>query len=286
MIFREVFRPGGGFQLFRDRCSVLVHAQIHSRRLQDAELARLAGAIHPMLDYKAGHGYHYQPSKPLLRSDFASRTPLPFYRRVPDSTWNYMSRGSFQFGSPRYYRDLEDAGRRDQREGRSVFHLSSGDNQLHMALSSGYNCAIMCGYGDHPDHDHTLMASRFGEKVIRIDSVSRFAGRVCKALGATRFHVYDIIYADLKNYAAEVEGLGDFLKISGRGDLTLDALHKINVRFFDTFYEYSFFPSLFTKPTSYAAERERRIVFTLPSDMKKPTIRIEDRSLLDLITVI
>ena len=60
----------------------------------------------------------------------------------------------------------------------------------------------------------------------------------------------------------------------------------INKAFFSTFYKYGFMPSLFTKPTSYKEEKERRIVFETAADLKSPTIAINDKSLLDCVELV
>jgi hypothetical protein len=90
----------------------------------------------------------------------------------------------------------------------------SGDNQLNVALISGFNCAIFCGTAHIEGPDHELMLSRFGSKRLKIEPVSEFLARVCKLTGAFRAHVFDVVYSDLKHYAAEVSGIERFSSIA------------------------------------------------------------------------
>jgi len=57
-------------------------------------------------------------------------------------------------------------------------------------------------------------------------------------------------------------------------DLVTDAI-------FNLFYERSFFASLFMKPTRFAAEKELRLVFEMPTDIPPPgALRVADPALL------
>ena len=99
----------------------------------------------------------------------------------------------------------------------------------------------------------------------------------------------NVIYTDLKNYIAELRGIERFAGISDSGastDLNRRKLRQINETFFSTFYEYGFMPSLFAKPTSYAEERERRIVFETRADLRTPTVVVNDKSLLNYVTLV
>lgn len=77
-----------------------------------------------------------------------------------------------------------------------------------------------------------------------------------------------------------------YSEIVGKGDLDAAALRRLNENYFDTFYDYAFLPSLFSKPLVYKEESERRIVFELPDDISTPTIAINDEALLKFITLV
>jgi len=130
------------------------------------------------------------------------------------------------------------------------------------------------------------MRSRFGTKLIKIEPADEFIARVCKLARAYRARAYNVVYTDLKNFAAELEGIQESIGITGKGDLTKEALHKINTTSFQTFYDFGFLPSLLAKPTKYSMERERRIIFEIRDDLKAPTVTVKDASLLKFITLI
>jgi hypothetical protein len=106
---------------------------------------------------------------------------------------------------------------------------------------------------------------------------------VCRLSGAFTGHVYDVVYTDLKNYTSDLKGVEKVRDIIGLGDLTPEALHKLNETFFDVFYDVAFMPSLFSKPKSYEVEKERRIIFEMRDDLRKQTITLNDRSLQKFI---
>ena len=130
------------------------------------------------------------------------------------------------------------------------------------------------------------MLSRFGGKRLKIEPVSQFLARVCKLTGAFRAYVFDVVYNDLKHYAAERPGIEWFSSIAKEKKHTSSSLRQMNKAFFATFDEYGFMPSLFAKPTRYAQERERRIIFEMRADLRGPTIVVNDTSLLDFVTLV
>jgi hypothetical protein len=284
--YREKF-DYRGYRFIRDKKSVLVHAISYGRRLPDGEVAhydrRINAYLDAVLSRTAGDSIYAQA---LTRTDFPDLTSEPIYKYISDATWEYIRHGSFQFGTAQYYRTTPNINIQDQREGTSTIHLASGTNQLHVTLTSGFNCAIFCGTAHIEGPDHELMLSRFGRKRLKIEPVGDFLACVGRLIGSFRAHVFDVVYTDLKNYAAELEGVERFYSITGGGALTNSALREINKVFFETFDEHGFMPSLFAKPKWYAQEHERRIIFEMRDDLRKPTIVVKNKSLLDFITLI
>ena len=285
--YKEKFEKNGGYRFIRDKKSILVHAISYGRRLTDGHVAAYDSRVNAYLDTvlpRATDNANY--AEALTRTDFPDLKADPFYKYVSDATWEYIRQGSFQFGTAQYYRTTPNIDIQDQREGASSIHLASGNNQLHVTLTSGFNCAIFCGTGHFEGPDHDLMLSRFGRKRLKIEPVSKFLARVCKLTHSFRAHVFDVVYNDLKNYAVELEGVESFYAITSGGDLTRGALRRINKTFFETFDEYGFMPSLFAKPTRYSQELERRIILEMRDDLRKPTLEVKDKSLLDFVTLV
>jgi hypothetical protein len=285
--YREKFEKYGGYRFVRDKKSILVHAISYGRRLTDGQVAAYDSRVNAFLDAvlpRASGDAKY--AQALTRTDFPDLKAEPLYKYVSNATWEYIRQGSFQFGTAQYYRTTPNIDIQDQREGASSIHLASVNNQLNVTLTSGFNCAIFCGTAHIQGPDHDLMLSRFGRKRLKIEPVSKFLARVCKLTGSFRAHVFDVVYNDLKNYAVELEGVERFNAITGGHDLTRGALRQINKAFFETFDEYGFMPSLFAKPTRYSQEHERRIIFEMRDDLRKPTLVVKDKSLLDFVTLV
>ena len=164
------------------------------------------------------------------------------------------------------------------------FHLTSGDNQLNVSLISGYNCAIYCGTSEIDGKNDALMRERFGRKRIKIEPIDLFMARAAKSIHAHRYCVRDIIYRNAASYSEEFPGIERLIEITGRGDLTLAALNKINKEFFRIFYDYGQIPGLYVKPEIYSVELERRLVFETTQDIRMKPIVFEDKTLLDYVT--
>jgi hypothetical protein len=284
-LYRVKFEKNGGYRFIRDKKSILVHAISYGRRLPDGQVAAYDRHVNAYLDAvmpRATEGAKY--AQALTRTDFPDVESEPFYKYVSDATWEYIRQGSFQFGTAQYYQTTPNINIQDQREGASSIHLASGNNQLNITLTSGFNCAIFCGTAHIGGPDHDLMLARFGAKWLKIEPITEFLTCVRRLTGSFRAYVFDVVYNDLKNCAAEQEGVERFYAIT-RGGLTKGSLRQVNEAFFATFYEYGFMPSLFAKPTRYSQERERRVIFEMKSDLRKQTIVVKHKGLLDFVTL-
>jgi hypothetical protein len=287
--YKEKFEKDGGYRFLRDKKSILIQAIGYGRRLTEEQVVAFNRHTNKYLDNVAGRSAEAPKyAQVLKRDDWPDVSTDPLYKYVSDATWEYIRQGSFQFGSAQFYRTTPNINTQDRREGASSFHLVSGDNQLTVTLISGFNCAIFCGTTYIEGPDHKLMLSRFGSKRLKIEPVSEFLTRVCKLTGAFRAHVFDVVYNDLKHYAAERPGIERFPSIAKEkgSQLTSSSLRQINKAFFTTFDEYGFMPSLFAKPARYAQERERRIIFEMTADLRRPTIVVKDKCLLDFVTLV
>ena len=226
------------------------------------------------------------PDRPLTMHDFAEVDTDYIYKYVNESTWNYIAQGSFQFGTAEFYRNTSNIEIQDRKEGVGHFHLIHENDQLNISLTSGYNCAIFCGTGTIDGPNEALMRQRFGTRRIRISPLKQFAERAKTLLGAHRYRVYDVIYRDVQSYTAECKGVKRFIEITGRRDLAIRALKKINKEFFELFYEYGLMPGLFVKPRKYFVENERKLVFETPKDIRNKPIIVNDDALRDCIELL
>jgi hypothetical protein len=288
--YKTRFEPNQGYHFYRDSVSILIRALSYGRRFTEEQNASYVRHINQFFDaLKSVDAPIPSPRKPLIEADFADLSDEPLYKYVSDSTWKYLSDGSFQFGTAKYYRETSNIYAQDRHEGAATFHLTNNENQLNVSIVSGMNCALFCGTSLLDGSDHKLMLEKFGRKRIKIHPLKDFVALVKTHIGAYSARTDNVIYTDLKNYIAELRGIERFAGISGSGastDSNRRKLRQINETFFSTFYEYGFMPSLFAKPTSYAEERERRIVFETRADLRTPTVVVNDKSLLNYVTLV
>jgi len=277
--------PNEGYALFRNRRSLRVGLVSAGARLPDELLGGHATNIFGLA--AAVEEVTIEPPADtvvLKATDFADCDSGDFYKYVPARTWQFMQRGSFQLGSPDYYRRTDNPGIGDWREGFSVIAFRHENDQATFALRAGYNAAIFCGTREVSGPDHARMMEQFsddGGKCLRI-SVAEFMAHVKKRVRAFRVRYHDAIYTDAKCFAVEnpiASEIREFLK----GGLVVNELNR---RWFQSLYDTAVLPSLFAKPRRHSHERERRIAFELRDNLQGPTLLVNDRALLDFVEVV
>jgi hypothetical protein len=85
---------------------------------------------------------------------------------------------------------------KDEHEGAGDFHLAHDPDQLNVSILPGFNAAMYCATG--ASGDRALMSSRFGERLIKVNSVREFAKHIAHRIGATDYHAYDLVHTDQK----------------------------------------------------------------------------------------
>lgn len=287
--YKERFERDRGFRIFRDKCSILLQAQAFGKRLTDREIADYCAAVDSYLDAVTPRDkLEYVPSEILPGVELKDVTNEPLFKYVDDKAWGYIQAGSFRFGTAMDYRASPHESDRDQHEGAGHFALASGDDQATVTITSGFNCAIFCGTSYLDGVAHSNMLSRHGLRRIKIEPVAEFINEVAGRIDAIGSRIHDVIYTNRKVFKAELPGIEKIVHITGTGNLTERRLRQLNRNFFDTFYRFGFVPSLYMKPAtkSFMSEHERRIVFELQDDIKKPAKFVRDRALLKFVTLI
>jgi hypothetical protein len=281
----ESFEKDVGFRFCRDGVSILVRSMSPGRTLNSKQTIALSIHLDRYFDEILGHPARNAPAQevPLTRSDFVQPDKGPLFKYVCDRTWEFLKKGSFQFGTAEYYRNTPNIDIQDRYEGLGHFHLVSGEDQLNVSLAAGYNCAIFCGTSQIGGPNDDLMRQRFGRKRIRVDDLEAFAARAAQCMGAHRTRVYDVVYRDVHSYR-EKSSVVDRFKLVGTDNLTRPILHNLNIEFFDTFYEFGLLPGLYAKPRKYEVESERRIILETTADIRQKPIIIEDQVLRGLVT--
>jgi hypothetical protein len=232
----------------------------------------------------------------LTKGSFGEQSLGPIFKYVSNVTWSYIERGSFQLGSPQYYRRVENEGIRDWQEGSIHMFYVSPRKEVAFKSTSGFNCALFCGMSEVHGQDHELMMKRFagenGGKCLRIDNTVEFAALLKKRTRGFRSRIHDVIYSPVKIMKIEsAEVIGRIDKILGPVKQFTDPkemhqLHRALLRdLFKEFYEDALLPSLFVKPTRYAEERERRLAIELRSDISE-VVRVTDKELLDFVKIV
>jgi hypothetical protein len=285
-VFREQFEANRGVRFYCCQRSILLQAMAITKDLPISHLNNIAFRLNRFLDDVGNLPRRENRQRPALtKLDFPDCSNGRFLKFVSEEGWSHIRQGSFLFGTPTHYRGIENLQRRDAHEGVSFFHLTSTPYQFHAAMTAGYNCFMFCGTNVQDQSGQEHMATRFGSRILRIDDIAGFAERARTVVGARNVIVRDVVYTDTKNFHGQFDGIDNLVGTSGLGNLSREILHEMNGRFFQTFYELALLPSLFSKPFAYFTEREKRLVFEMDADTLAPTIVVEDKKLLDYITV-
>jgi hypothetical protein len=126
--YKERFEPDQGYHFHRDNLSVLVRAMSYGRRLTDDQTASYVKHTGRFMDaLKSVDAPIPTLTKALVESDFVDHSDQPLYKYVSDSIWKYLSEGSFQFGTAKYYRETPNINVQDRHEGASTVHLTHDD---------------------------------------------------------------------------------------------------------------------------------------------------------------
>lgn len=197
----------------------------------------------------------------------------PFYKFVDRETYdNFISKGKHRLGSLQYYREIEKAESRDEKEGFSNLIINSGNRQILTSVISGFDKYIFCGTTNLDKQKY--MSSNFGGYVLKIKNIKSFAGKITKAIGAIDWHVQKVRYTDYKAYMTD--------------SLIMD-LNGVNPdlsnEMFDILYKISESPSVFCKPERFRPEQELRLTFSMGRDVKK-ILNFDNIGLLDDIEIL
>jgi hypothetical protein len=266
--------PDRGFRSSKDGISILHHTLMVTKRsasLTNSQVNDTSSATNTFLTRIGMYDPEAQNLSQQLTSDSFPDVDKDacLYKYVSEETLAYMRKGSFQFGSIQYYRDIERQESRDKMEGLTNLLISTQKNIIGTALVSGYNFAIFCGATGLEKRDQ--MTTQFGDRIIRISNLKKFCQCAMQSLGGLRVRTGIVSYNDLKLFRTK----------------TLKSLkniepNKIDNRTFDYLCKTAMLPSLFMKPTRFSNEQELRLAFELPKDLPA-YVRIENSELAALI---
>jgi hypothetical protein len=288
-LFSEEFIADGGFRLRRDQCSLLMRAQSVGAHFKRKGKAAYAKTILDYLEQVDGRPVTPRASsKPLLIGDFTNLHSPTFFRFETDAGFEYVRQGCFKFGTPGHYRSIEDAGRADHLEGYACIFIEGPRKSFNVAGMAGFNAVMLCGTAQPPRDRRTLedRKRQFGPYLIEIHNVASFMGAIAAEIGSVRQQVKDVRYIDGKFMTIKSPELDGYIDRFGTGNLTLEAIHAINELYWEYLYENLSLPAAFTKPTRFSGERERRILFELPSDIDEPYLIVKAPEALEFIRII
>lgn len=288
--------PYQGMELRRDQRSILAQMltpwkvfltdqQRISHRHNTEDLMRKVDAHARGVDFPA---LERTTSSILTSADFSSPPADAFYKYVPERSWQFIQRGSFQFGSPEYYRRVENPFIQDWFEGFATLHFLSDICEVSIALRAGSNCAVFCGTGEVNGTNHNRMMRQFsdeGGKCLKISPVDEFATHIKRRLRAFRVRQHDVVYTDAKVATVQSSAADGLRALFDHTSLDMRFV-IMNREFFATFYDAAILPCLFAKPYSYAHERERRLIFELRGDLRQDVVRLNDPELLQFVEVV
>jgi hypothetical protein len=194
-----------------------------------------------------------------------------FYRFISPEEERRLKKGNFQLGSLQKYREIEDQNRRDEFEGISSIIIKSNNREVFTTVLTGFNYYILCGTCEMNNSEY--MSEKYGSKILRISNVKSFSNAVCKSIGAKKWYLQKVQYSDFKAYKIEHE-----IKTLETSNLSF------NEEIFDILYKHSFFPSIFVKPTRFNTEKELRLIFEMPKDVRKE-LKFDNLGLVNQIKI-
>jgi hypothetical protein len=281
---KEQFEPDRGFRLFKNNCSILLRASSFGSLLDERQKTAFYSASLNYLE-----GIEKRPlsevvsPRSLSPSDFPDLAAPSFCKFVSGQVADYLRLGRFRFGTPQYYREIEDEGRADHLEGFACLFVKGKEFSVNLMATAAFNTVILCGIeGSHLNEDElSRMRGKFGEVLVEIADVNAFCQKVLKKIRGIRYKIKDIQYADGKFTSVKQEAIDGFYAnfraglSSPYGSLTDEALRILNRTYWQRFYKHLLMPAAFSKPTRFASEKERRLLFELPADVKNQYIDIE-----------
>jgi hypothetical protein len=244
---------------------------------------------------------HLDSALDAFRADLEAKDLLPFRRvkltdaeapRLSDNSafkftddegLAYWLRGSIRLTPPATYLSIENPHARDIREGRGLVYLQGKTCFATTTLMSGFNSLLICTSSDARRSERRKRMVKFGRRIIKIRDVDEFSQRIANLAGATSFLVRDVTYSDAK----AVKGFSDFPDHATQfiGELNESKLEYIAINWMDELIRLTNAASIFTKPSSYYNERERRFQFSFPTNVTEPRV-VEDSSLSELIELV
>lgn len=205
------------------------------------------------------------------------------YKFTDDRGLDYWLGGSIRLNPPATYLSIENPNARDLREGLGLLYLQGQKCFAALTSMSGFNSLVICTSADARKSERRRRMEKFGDRIVKIRNATEFARRVAKLCGATSFVIRDVTYSDAKAVRAFSEFSDHFSHFSG--ELNEASLEYIARNWLDDLIQKTAAASIFTKPLSFAIERERRFQFTFPANVTEPIV-VEDNSLSELIELV
>ena len=194
--------------------------------------------------------------------------PVPFYKYISKHDYDeYFSKGYFQLGTSKYYRDIERNESKDGFEGFNISILQVNNSQIPITLFRCNNYLIFCGTSIKSSG---YMHQKFGEVEMEIQDSASFATNLAKTIGAIDYTIANVEYTNSKIVKSKHINIDRFSPE--------DFIHREDI--IELLLLTSLYPSLYVKPKMFHPENELRIVFEMPDDY--PTChRFHDLTLLN-----
>jgi hypothetical protein len=196
--------------------------------------------------------------------------PIPLFKYISRKDYDeFVSKGHFQLGSSKYYRDIEKSEARDGFEGFSISIIQVNNSQIPITLFRCNNYLIFCGtYVRSTGY----LNKKFGEVEMEISNTFSFGTKIANSIGALGFTVGKVEYTNSK--------ISKSKRIKTTTFSPENFIHREDI--IELLLSVSIYPSLFVKPKMFEEENELRIIFEMPNDYAT-CHRFSDASLLDEI---
>lgn len=282
------FIPFVGFRLTYEGKTLVMNGASFGEigaKLSDKQIIAFSEALSFYLS-----GMRSQEHLPFFKAKLTTAEPPLLsdgtaFKFTDEEGLKYWLRGSIRLRPPATYISIENPDARDIREGMGFLYLQGSQRFATMMSMSGFNSLIICTSADARKSERRARMKKFGNRIIKITDVNRFAGRIAEITGATDYLVRDVTYSDAKS----VKGFSSFpdilAEVNGLGDLKDSTLEYIAKNWIDELIRFSAAASIFTKPLSYKNERERRFQFSFPTNVEEQ-LDVEDALLAKLVKVV
>ncbi len=280
-VFSETFIRDQGYRLSFLGKSVLLNTLSVAHKLNKKQREGLAQIIIRLFAETNGNTFDNEHTLELSSNEF----PIVHgeaYKCVTPEVEQYLRSGRFRLATPLYYSTLSTDPREDLWEGFSSLCIDVDEYTLNSLVRAGYNCLIFCTTHTKSFSELEDLRKKFGGsqgRIVKITDIDGFAKAINQKLSCDKLSIRDVQYRDIKSVYTvnnEYRPLLNILLNNPHPNKNLDRriINDLNITGSDIVYRDALMGSVFTKPSKYAHEKERRLLLEFSQDINTPYINV------------